>query len=89
MHFHDSWWAFPLMVCKSLEHQTSYFCGLNGSGDAQMLQKKKSRRREKESDKGCKGGKGWDGLMTQYWLQEWMQAPDLPTGSCLVTFFTM
>lgn len=46
----------------------------------------KGREREKESDKGCKGGGiGWDGWMTQYWLQEWTQALDLPTGSCLVT----
>lgn len=33
MHFHDSRWTFPLMVCKSLERQMSYFCGLNGSFD--------------------------------------------------------
>lgn len=54
VHFHDSRWTFPLMDCKSLERQMSYFCGLNGSFDFLMLEREnKWRQREKKrSDKG-------------------------------------
>ena len=32
------------MVCKSLEHQMSYFSGLNGSFDVLMLERGKKNR---------------------------------------------
>lgn len=54
MHFHDSRWTFPLMVCKSLEHQMSYFCGLNGSFDFLMPERENKwrQRGKKRPDKG-------------------------------------
>lgn len=61
MHFHDSWWAFPLMVCKSLEHQTSYFYGLNGSWIAQMYKEGKKVLNDRKSHiKVIRGNRqGW------------------------------
>lgn len=40
------------MVCKSLEHQMSYFCGLNGSFDVLMLEKEKKQTERKSQIKG-------------------------------------
>lgn len=64
MHFHDSWSTFPLMVCKSLEHQMSYFCGLNGSFHVLMLQKGKKKKEKKETTRrqNLITGEGGNGL---------------------------
>lgn len=64
------------MVCKSLERQMSYFCGLNGSFDVLMLEKEKKQTERKSQIKGT-GGTGL--------CQMNDAGVDLPTGSCPVT----
>lgn len=57
------------MVCKSLEHSLSYFCGLNGSFDVLMLERKIKDRQGENVRQRAKEEMGFVKQMTQRWMQ--------------------
>ena len=94
MHFHDSWRPFPLMVCKSLERQTSYFCGLNDSSKANLVERdreraggdgggERDRERERESQRQRQRQRDRETMLAEEAVGTGMEL-NLSPGSCLV-----